>query len=325
MKISVYFMMCILIKFTVFPASVEAQVFKGFGKKLEKKIENRIERKADRQVDKALDKADKKSDESINDAFSKPKSGTQIKQDNKSVVAVEKIDIRPDQAVILLGDNCQDFSWFKTGTQLVYESRDTKGRVDAEIKMQVQKLANDGTATIAEIQATMSSPTFGELIYPMNYICDGDRLYMDIASMMKAMMENNPEMKTESVQSVLKDSEIDMSNGFASFPKTMYPGMKLEDLSISFKTKVANGEMSFHTTVTERQVISKEKVTTKAGTFDCLKIRSVTNTSLNVMGMNQKMPSSTEFLWIAPGIGMVKQETQSDKDISAMELKAYKM
>lgn len=47
----------------------QAQLFKGFGKKLEKKIEERIERKADRHVDKALDKADKKTDEPIDDAL----------------------------------------------------------------------------------------------------------------------------------------------------------------------------------------------------------------------------------------------------------------
>src|SRR5690606_40711263 len=32
--------------------TAEAQILKGFGKKLEKKIEDRIERKADKQVDK---------------------------------------------------------------------------------------------------------------------------------------------------------------------------------------------------------------------------------------------------------------------------------
>lgn len=47
----------------------QAQILKGFGKKLEKKLEERIERKADRHVDKVLDKADKKTDEPIDDAL----------------------------------------------------------------------------------------------------------------------------------------------------------------------------------------------------------------------------------------------------------------
>lgn len=49
----------------------QAQILKGFGKKLEKKIEQRVERKADRHVDKTLDKADRKSDEGINDVLNK--------------------------------------------------------------------------------------------------------------------------------------------------------------------------------------------------------------------------------------------------------------
>lgn len=326
-KIS-YFIVCFCMSFTLGTNIAKGQVFKGFGKKLEKKIENRIERKADRQVDKALDKADKKSDESIEGAFSKPKGEVidkkqqKIETENNTVKIVES---RQDQVLIMVGDNCTDFSWFKKGAVLVYESTDKKGKVDAEIKITINNLKTEGTATIAEVKADMTSPSFGHLNYTMNYICDGDMIYMDIAAMMQAMMENNPEMKTEMVQNTLKNTEIDFSKGFASFPKKMYPGMMLEDVDISFKTKVANGEMSFNTRVTERQVISKEKVTTKAGTFDCLKIRSVINTSLNVMGMKQKMPSSTEFLWIAPGIGMVKQETNSDKDTSMMELKAYEM
>src|SRR5690606_3433671 len=125
---------------------------------------------------------------------------------------------------------------------------------------------NKGSATIAEVDATMSSPNFNDLTYRMNYICDVDMLYMDIASMMKAMMEKKPEMKIESVQDALKNVEMDFSNGFASFPKEMYPGMALEDLSFSFKTKVGVSEMSFQTVVTDRQVVGKENVTTKAGT-----------------------------------------------------------
>lgn len=303
---------------------VEGQVLKGFGKKLERKIEERIERKADRQVDKALDKADKKSDESINDALTKSKADSKDSKKAKASTTFEPIAARPDQAVMLLGNNCHDFSWFKKGTMLGYESRDAKGKVEGAIDMKVMNLKNEGTKTIAQIEATLSSPHFESLIYPMNYICDGEMLYMDIASMMKAMMEKNPEMDNKVVRDAFDKMEIDFSDGFASFPKTMYPGMLLDDLNFSFKTQVGANEMAFKTTVSDRQVVSKEKVTTPAGTFDCLKLRSIIRTSLNVMGMNQNMPESIEYLWIAPKVGMVKQETHAGKEINSMQLKVYK-
>lgn len=312
---------CFLYLLNTAANQLEAQVLKGFGKKLERKIEQRIERKADRQVDKALDKADKKSDESISDAFSKPKAESKSKKSN---TIFEPVAARPDQAVMLLGNNCNDFSWFKKGAELGYESRNAKGNLEGAIDMKVIDLRNEGTKTIAQIEATLSSPSFENLIYPMNYICDGEMLYMDIASMMKAMMEKNPEMNNKAVQDVFNKMEIDFSNGFASFPKTMYPGMKLDELDFSFKTQVGSSEMAFKTTVSDRQVVSKEKVTTPAGTFDCLKIRSIIHTSLNVMGMNQNMPETIEYLWIAPRVGMVKQESHVGKEINSMQLKVYK-
>lgn len=319
------FILGLLFYLVVDPTVAEGQILKGFGKKLEQKLENRIERKTDRQVEKVLDKADKKSDESINDAFSKPKADTKEKKSRQASSPGEIIVPEPSRALVLLGGNCQDFCWFKKGARLVYESLDDKQRVDAQIEMHVVKLSNKGAATISDVEATMSTPKMGNLTYTMKYICDDGMIYMDIASMMQAMMENNPELKSEGVKEVLKNSEIDFSKGFASFPKTMYPGMELENLSFSFKTKAGGSEMSFQTEVTDRVVVAREKVTTKAGTFDCLKIRSRSNTAISVMGIKQNMPISTEYLWIAPDIGMIKQEMHSKTGITAVKLKTYKL
>lgn len=305
--------------------SSDAQILKGFGKKLEKKIEQRIERAADRQVDKALDKAEQKTEESVSETLSSSKSTEDSKAKDSSGSTAPAVAQRPDQAMLLFGSSCADFSWFKKGAELAYEALDAKGKVQGGIAMKVIDLKNQGSKTIAHIDATMSSKAFDDISYPMNYICDGDKIYMDIASMMKAMMEKNPDMKNQAVQDAFENMEINVDEGFASFPKSMYPGMELENLSFSFKTSVAGNEMSFQTTVSERQVVAKEKVTTPAGTFDCLKIRSVNTTSLQIMGMNQSMPATTELLWIAPGVGMVKQETSSKDEVTTMQLKAYKM
>jgi hypothetical protein len=159
----------------------------------------------------------------------------------------------------------------------------------------------------------------------MNYICDEDMIYMDIASVMKAMMDKNQQLNTKAAQEAIENMEMNFNDGYASFPKTMYPGMELDDLHFSFKTSAGGSEMSFETVVSDRQVVAREEVTTKAGTFECLKIRSVSNTAIKVMGMNQNMPASTEYLWIVPGIGMVKQEVQAGKETTMMQLKMYKL
>jgi cell division protein ZapA (FtsZ GTPase activity inhibitor) len=308
-----------------FSVSAEAQVLKGFGKKLEKKIEQRIERKADRQVDKALDKADKKTDESIESALKKPESAPKKTKQAKSTPQFEPVAARPDQALVLVGNSCTDFSWFKKGALLAYEAIDNKGKIEGGIQMEVKELTSKGSATVAEVEARMSSPNFDNITYSMNYICDEDMIYMDIASVMKAMMDKNQQLNTKAAQEAIENMEMNFNDGYASFPKTMYPGMELDDLHFSFKTSAGGSEMSFETVVSDRQVVAREEVTTKAGTFECLKIRSVSNTAIKVMGMNQNMPASTEYLWIVPGIGMVKQEVQAGKETTMMQLKMYKL
>jgi len=295
----------------------EAQILKGFGKKLEKKIEERIERKTDQQVDKVLDNADKK----VEEQFNKPTSPS------NSSLKFDDVPIRIDQSMTMMGDDCHGFSWFKKGAVLEYEVYDDKGKLEAETKTEIKDIKNEGTATIAEVNASMATPELGDISYQMRYICDGNKIYMDMGSMMKAMMENNPELRqSKEAQDAIANTEMDFEGGFASFPKTMYPGLELEDLNFSFKTHSAGGEMSFNTVVTDRQVIAKEQVTTKSGTYDCLKIRSVSNTTLNVMGFKKAIPASIEYLWIAPEVGMIKQETHTGKKIgSSMQLKAYKL
>lgn len=304
----------------------EAQILKGFGRKIEKKIEQKIERKADRQVDKVLDKADKKTDEPIDDLLNKPANSNEKKTTKTESAKEEKVVVRTDQSMVLFGNNCQDFSWFKKGAVLEYQGIDEKGRVEGGYKIKVENLRNQGSATIAEVQTTFSSKEFEDINYQMNYICDGDMIYMDIASMIKAMMGNQPALNNAETKDALNNLKFDFNDGYASFPKKMHPGMKLKDLKFSFSSQVANSQMTFESVVSDRQVIKRETITTSAGSFDCLLIKSTTNSTVNVMGIRQKMPTSTEYLWITPGIGMVKQETHLGKKVeSSMQLHSYKL
>src|SRR5690625_5436296 len=52
----------------VTPDTCQAQILKGFGKKVENKLKNKVEEKAERHVDKTINTVDRKSDESIEEA-----------------------------------------------------------------------------------------------------------------------------------------------------------------------------------------------------------------------------------------------------------------
>src|SRR5690606_15993606 len=104
-----------------------------------------------------------------------------------------------------------------------------------------------------------------------------------------------------------------LDNGFAKIPKILFPGLELEDLSYSFSASLAGlSKIKFGLSVVDRIVVDREEVTTKSGTFDCMKIRSVSLSTMEILGKVRNMPPQVEYLWIAPKVGMVKQEVYKD-------------
>src|SRR5690606_21705222 len=241
------------------------------------------------------------------------KSSTKAKDEKGANTpnTAQQIPAKPEHAMTIVGASCQDYSWIKKGAILAYEALDKKEKVTGELKMGVKDLNNNESQTIAQIEATMSSSHFEDMTYPMNYICEGDKIYMDIASMMKAMMEKNPTMKNQAVMDAFNNMEIDFNDGFASFPKTMYPGMVLDDLRFSFKTNVGSSEMSFNTHVTDRNVMAREKVTTNAVTFEARRSLSDGSTAAAVMSGRPRSAVTTRSSPTASSIWMAKQKADS--------------
>lgn len=314
------------------------QLMKGFGKKLEKKIENRIERKADRQVDKALDKADNASDKSIDDAISgskkkkknnKEKITDNVKEDEAyRKLNLPEVAVRPDQLMTLSSGDCDGFIWFREGGGLEYEITDEKGRMESNTKIQVKDIRREKGKIIAELQGSVKIEN-EEHDLIMHYVCEGDKVYMDVGAMFKSILAENPDLGQYMDQSVLEKPEVslDLDNGFAKIPKILFPGLELEDLSYSFSASLAGlSKIKFGLSVVDRIVVDREEVTTKSGTFDCMKIRSVSLSTMEILGKVRNMPPQVEYLWIAPKVGMVKQEVYKDnKAISSMELVKYQM
>ncbi|MEO6683559.1 MAG: hypothetical protein ABIN48_12125, partial [Ginsengibacter sp.] len=102
--------------------------------------------------------------------------------------------------------------------------------------------------------------------------------------------------------------------GFMDIPKNMYPGQKLNDVNFTMKTKSSGMEMVITTNLVDRTVGAKEKVTTPAGTFECMPISGLRKSGMRVMGINRKMGNPTkEITWYSPGIGIVKSESYDAK------------
>jgi len=316
----------------------EAQILKGFGKKLEKKIEDRIERKADRNVDKVLDKADREVDKPIDGVLNKPASTSNAKEtskkdgnDAKPVSETTSATAANTQAlseglVLMSGSSCADFIWFKSGAMMEFETKDRKGKLLNKSKMDISKVYNDGAVTVADVKA--SDDEGNE--FDMQFKCAGDRMYMDFGSLINQAMQKAGQSNADnaSIQRALDNTEIGLSEGFMDFPKSMYPGQQLDDVSVTIKTSpTPQMSMEIFSELIDRKVVAKENVVTEAGSFDCMKISGTRNMSMKVMGMNKKMDSATEYIWFAPGIGVIKQEDYDSKGRlgTSMQLTAYKL
>lgn len=335
------FALLVVLIFIVGISTSDAQVLRGLGKRIEKKIEDRIDRKADRNIDKVLDKADRKTDEPIDDVLSgsnrpknKSKTETAVEAETKPQVLEEEFEdpeiVRAkalsDGLIILPSGSCSDFIWFKQGAMMEFETKDGKGSVLNKSRMEIVKISNDGGVTVAD---ALTSDDEGNS-FEMQFKCASDRMYMDFGSLLKqAMLQAGQEGADQAqIERALENTEIGFSDGFMDFPKSMYPGQALKDVSISITTSpTPNVSMDMVSTLSERRVVGKEKVTTPAGTFDAMKISGVRKTTMKIMGMNKKMPSSTEYLWFAPGIGVVKQEDYNEKGSlgASMQLTSYKL
>src|SRR5690606_38385875 len=120
----------------------------------------------------------------------------------------------------------------------------------------------------------------------------------------QAMAEQNVENSAE-VEEASENLEMGFSDGFMSFPKNMYPGQKLDDITFTMKTGASGMKMEMTSDLLDRNVVAREKITTPAGTFDCLKVTGKRSRRMKVMGMKKEMGNDmAEMPWVSPGFGM---------------------
>lgn len=297
------------------------QILKKLGKKIEQKVEQRADRKVDKSIEKALDATEIEAEKSLKANPEKNAgddarniSSTEKKGNQSLTSAVSSTTPPPTTSqmaggLVMVGD-CSDFIWFKQGSTMKFEVQDGKGKIQSQSKMLVNKVFNEGAATVADVAMTAND----ENEFNMQFKCNGDKLYMDFAAAFEQMMaKNNPENK-DALRKTGENVEMGFSDGFMSFPKNMYPGQVLDDAVFTMRTNSANMSMDVTTSLTDRKVVAKEKITTPAGTFECMKVSGNRKTTMSFLGKPRNMGKpSQEHVWIAAGVGTIKQENYNEK------------
>lgn len=325
MKSIKYYLIILIVMSFITPQVAHAQILRGLGEKVEGKLKKKAEEKIDRHIDKTINTADKKSDESIENAVKgkKPKKSSNKTvipgsgNKNSSSASLPDIPIRKDISLrISDASNCADFLWFKKNSQLHYEQKSDQGTEQS--RLYVKNVKQQQGKSISEI--SISQKINGEdFEFDLNYICDGDNFYLDMKAMFeqlkKQMQTLGIELETDDTQGIFDSAHIDLSEGFTHIPKYLYQGMTLPDAFFEFTTAAAGMEMIIRNKVTNRVVEAKEQVNTPAGSFEAMKIRSVNNVEMEFYGRVINSTSSVDYVWFAPKLGMIKQETYTDNKL----------
>jgi hypothetical protein len=191
---------------------------------------------------------------------------------------------------------CSSFLWFKEGTTMEYSLTDATGKAVGTTTTHIDKVHPEGTATVADFTTSYA----GGKNIKASYRCEGDKIYMN----MKTFFDNNfSGMKKAGV-------EMEMGDAYLSFPWNMKPGDKLDGADLIITAKKAGKDfMTMKSSIKDRTVEAVEKITTPAGTWDCLKlVETRTNTS-SMMGRQIMSSDAKTIEWFVPGAGLVKFET----------------
>lgn len=190
---------------------------------------------------------------------------------------------------------CSKYYVFEEGAKFEMTAYDKKDKPTGIVKYHV--------VDVADNSATLKNEIFDEkgnsiLSSEFGLICENDGISIDFKSLM-----NNQLME----QYKAMNMDIDMSGTNIQIPNNLSVGQTLPDAELLLTMSMASVSMKMEIKIINRKVVGKEMISTSAGDFDCILITSDREMK---MGRSTTMTSK---LWLAEGIGMVKNEEYDQK------------
>lgn len=212
-----------------------------------------------------------------------------------------------------LSQNCSKYYPMEEGTSFQYTMTNKKGKTEGITDYSITNVENSGGVTTATMNMKFTDEK-GKEIFVSDYklSCTGDVVKIDYNSLVPAqMMKQYTDM----------GMEMEISGTDIELPNNLSVGQGLDDANVAMSIKMPGMNMNIKVDQLNRIVEKKESVNTPAGTYECYVITQ-DNVS-ETMGVKQTMQSK---LWLAEGVGMVKQETYNKKGdlMSKSELTSFK-
>lgn len=194
---------------------------------------------------------------------------------------------------LMAQDNCSAFYPFETGATFQITNYGKNKRVAAITDFLVTE-ATSNFATFKSFLRDKNGEVLNEATFTMS--CENDGIVVDMESLLNPnLMEN------------YRDFETEISGTKIVIPNNLHIGQELPDATMTMLVNMSGINIRMEVSMTDRTVVNRETITTRAGTFDCFVIE-YTNT-VN-MGLNR---TTTAKQWISRGVGMVKQEDYNNR------------
>jgi hypothetical protein len=199
------------------------------------------------------------------------------------------------------------------GTSFQYTMTNKKGKTEGVTDYSITNVENSGGVTTATMKMKFTDEKGKEIMisdYKMS--CKGGSVKIDYNSLVPSnMMKQYTDMGVE----------MDISGTDIELPNNLSVGQDLADANVAMTIKMTGMKMTVKVDQINRKVEKKESITSPAGTFECF-VLTQDNIS-ETMGAKQTMQSK---LWLAEGVGMVKQETYNKKGelMNKSELTSFK-
>ena len=209
--------------------------------------------------------------------------------------------------------DCSQYYPMEEGTSFQYTMTNKKGKTEGVTDYTITNVENSGGVTTATMNMKFTDEKGKEIMVSDYKIsCAGGAVKIDYNSLVPSnMMKQYTDMGVE----------MDISGTDIELPNNLSVGQDLADANVAMTIKMTGMKMTVKVDQINRKVEKKESITSPAGTFECF-VLTQDNIS-ETMGAKQTMQSK---LWLAEGVGMVKQETYNKKGelMNKSELTSFK-
>ena len=201
---------------------------------------------------------------------------------------------------VTFAQNCTLYIPDQVGTELHYQIKNGKGKVEGSYTHKVISIKESGGRTSIEMLQTFMDPSSkGEILMQdtIRFHCKDNVFYIDMEKYVnQAQME------------AFKDMEIKVTTDDLMYPPKLSTGQKLKDGSIKIEMETGVMNMSITTLINNRKVEAHETITTPAGNFKCYKISEDIQSKTGFMNMTLH-----NVVWIKKDIGTIRSESYNKK------------